>query len=394
MKRREAIRKLQESSRLTEEVIEALKVTRTPTRPAPEEPPVREPVRPEPEPEPDPVPRVPRLEAQTVIGEQWHTHGNISYDKIDFRGGYRSSIFTASLPWATDEKKANFTYHMMLDSCTFTPDIPNLLDGTDTEAHTGTLWASRQTGIRSCNVKSTYIKRMFGNSYESPPQSPLVTQQEGHGFYFHICPDKDSLYIFTDCHWDDLGGHALHFVTSLDPARAKFVPADIVPQWGGRLILQDCSMTDTDRCPARGSASIHLFDTRLDVLLDNVRIRCDSLTPNWGWMGDDPSEFLYKSRGLIMCKGETGLFNVINSSLVQGIPADRNVASFRGPKEIRFTNTYIPNGVVSFNPTGSWNDRFVKSLTAKFEGCAGDAKVMIAGQIVGTVNQDKTYDLV
>lgn len=393
MRRKAAIRKLHESVRLTEEVIEALSVVRRPEPEGPEEPPVKDPVRPEPEPEPEPIREI-RTKRETIVGEQWIMDGTISYSNVDFRGGYRSSIFTASLPWATEEKKKNFMYHMMLDSCNFTPDIPNLLDGSDTEAHTGTLWASRQTGIRSCNVKNVDIIRHFGNSYESPPQYPLVTQQEGHGFYFHICPTKDSLFIFTGCTWQELGGHALHFVTSLDPARAKFVPADLIPEWGGKLILQDCDISNTDRCPSRGSASIHLFDTRLDVTLDSVHIDCDSDSPNWGWKGPGTKEFLYRSRGLIMCKGETGTFTVKNSFLFQAQPADRNLASFRGPREIFFTDTKIPQGMINFNSGGSYNDRYVKSRTVTFRGCTGSAKIAVDGKVIGTVSEDKVYDLV
>ena len=95
-----------------------------------------------------------------------------------------------------------------------------------------------------------------------------------------------------------------------------------------------------------------------------------------------------------MCKGETGIFTVKNSYLFQATPADRNVASFRGPKEINFIDTEIPQGIISFNPEGSWNQGFVTSLKATFKGCTGGAKVMIAGEVVGTVNQDKSYDLV
>lgn len=380
-----------------------------PTR---DDPPVRRRRRREPPPPPprdDPPP--PRGDLTVLEGEQWvhmadgkskggdHTtlpRKDISFNGIHFKGAKRSCIFSSAqgyvgnpeAPAGTPELE-DYLYDLVVANSIFDTREPNtfehFVDGND-----GTLWGSRESGLRNATVVGCTAKDFFGNSYDHDEQDPLVTQQEGHVLYWVIVPRLGSVYRIEDCHFENCGGHGLQVMTEWTGAASGSLPS---PRHGehGQIVLRRSKFINTDRCPHRGSYTISLFDSNCSLLVEDCYLEANHIYPEWGW--DGTPEGAYNARGLVMMKGESGNATFRRTTFAQGNKPKKSAITIRGPEVVTFEDCHIEQGVVKINSLFYYDNQKVETRKVLFSGCTGDAVLQVGGKVVGRIDEDRVWDL-
>lgn len=347
-----------------------------------------------------PPPPPPPAELTVLEGEQWPHNvprgtyrdmprEDIEFDGIHFKGGLRACVFAA--PEGDQSDRNAYVHETRISNSLLDSLVPNNFKHGD-QTGEGTKWGCHEKGLRAARISNVRCLDFFGNSYDHDEQHPLVTSAEGHAFYYIISPDGGSAFEWEDCHFENLGGHAIQIMSSLRKGNDGQVPD---PIGTGAIAIRRSQFIDTDRCPNRGSYSLSFFSPACDIIVEDTTVSADSLYPSWGWNGDP--ETSPRARGLFMAKGKTGDIMFHRATLDQAEWKDnpyRAIVDIRGASSAEFVESHIPRGTIEIN--SNWYDPETQSEmtpVVRFENCTGEALISVGGKVIGDVSQNRTWDL-
>jgi len=237
----------------------------------------------------------------------------------------------------------------------------------------GTQWGMRAYGVTGGRFEDCVWRNIFGEG------ASMRTSGEGHANYLTLSPLPGQRLVYQGCKFENLGGHAMHHTTAWDSPHA--INADDragnapQPKLGGRVIIRNTTIHNTNGSPARGSYSLDFQDSWAKHVLRGVTVLEDWSDQGGIYKNDD----IVNSRGMLSAKGMMESLEVHRSEFMGVPPVDRTASvSIRGPRTVLLHRSDLDCPLISINYKGhgsSWRGGQPLTEWVNFKDVTGTARV-------------------